>query len=46
MFWHVDETLYNLDQIVENARANIERTIQRNMSQEDIQLAQDAMYHM
>jgi len=46
MFWHVDETLYNLDQIVENARANIERTIQRNMSQEDIQLEQDAMYHM
>jgi len=46
MFWHVDKTLYNLDQIVENARANIERTIQQNMSQEDIQLAQDAMYHM
>jgi hypothetical protein len=46
MFWSVDETLYNVDQLMENAQATIERALKRNMPQEDIQLAQEAFRHM
>jgi hypothetical protein len=46
MFWSVDETLYNVDQLVENAQATINRAIQRNMPSKDIQLLQEAFHHM
>ncbi|KAF9449589.1 hypothetical protein P691DRAFT_702942 [Macrolepiota fuliginosa MF-IS2] len=46
MFWSVDETLYNVDQLVQNARSTVDRALQRNMPQEDIQLVEEAFRHI
>lgn len=46
MFWSVDETFYNVDQLVQNAQATIDRAMSRNMPPEDIQLVQEAFRHM
>ncbi|KXN91423.1 DNA repair protein rad5 [Leucoagaricus sp. SymC.cos] len=46
MFWSVDETLYNVDQLVENAQSTIDRALQRNIPPEDIQLVRDAFHHI
>ncbi|KAJ3576884.1 hypothetical protein NP233_g125 [Leucocoprinus birnbaumii] len=46
MFWHVDETFYNVDSLAQHAQTHIERAIERNMPEEDIQLVRDALHHV
>lgn len=46
MFWSVDETLYNADQLMQTAQATTDLAISRNMPPEDIQLLQEAFRHV
>lgn len=46
MFWSVDERLYNADEIMTRPKVHIETAINRNASQEDLELVTQAIEHM
>ncbi|KAF9014155.1 hypothetical protein BDQ17DRAFT_1536631 [Cyathus striatus] len=46
MFWSVDERLYNVDQLVEDAQVHIDRALDRNAPPEDMELLYNAFKHV
>jgi hypothetical protein len=46
LFWHVDDRLYNADELVKNANEHIQRAIKRGTSEEDISLLKSAFQHL
>ncbi|KAK0239544.1 SNF2 family N-terminal domain-containing protein [Armillaria nabsnona] len=46
MFWSVDERLYNADEIMTRPKVHIETAINRNASQEDLELITQAIEHI
>ncbi|KAF8077645.1 hypothetical protein FPV67DRAFT_1462505 [Lyophyllum atratum] len=46
MFWSSDDTLYNVDEVSENADKFIEVALRRNAPQEDIRLLKEALKHI
>ncbi|KAK0463570.1 uncharacterized protein EV420DRAFT_1618586 [Desarmillaria tabescens] len=46
MFWSVDEHLYNADEIMTRPKVHIETAINRNASQEDLELITQAIEHI
>jgi len=46
LFWHVDDNLYNSEQLLDSAQTHIDRAKERNMPPEDISALEQAFEHL
>lgn len=46
MFWHVDEKMYNVEELARTCEQTLQRAEQRNASTDDMELLKQAISHV